>query len=629
MSYHYSQEARVRISAFEQQYLTDFIEEVPHSYRKSCYNRLSAIDGFRSGSPAEFKAKQKRLISHLLHPQGGAKGETDWKTFANFWVAWARHHLHSDFPAGDKLPSADGAGPLFLSDLAERFPDAPRETVERLMAFSGFADNDDSQIVLGKFRPASTVARDRLLDALPSRVGMIEDSIEVLQVDTEEAAAAIGSISSKVEHLIEEVRDVSDRAAQSTNDLVELQALTKRLLATNEQLVSTLRALQENAQHADATAEAADEHARSLREAVEALAGRADGWDETAAQLVAIGDQLGALTAREKAWVETTEAVARLSERLEAMQSNLGVERNNTAPASQIRLFESEAQGPVVEIRSVETACELISINLQACGVVKGAAQTVARQILAALAAGQLVQFSGSLADVAADAAAAAVGGPIYHEWRVPVGLMSDEAAAECLDLVGDTSDCLALKGANRSAFEVYGYAVRDAITRRQLGLPAYPRLALIASWAQGPAAFPDGGTLAELGPVFDTDMLPMRGVTSRVIGLKYGHLTCDSWDQLEGFASDISGSLVSELKALIKEADFQPGNLWKRSAERGYLRLRAAPGGSEAEDLHAMLMHWALPWAKATGGPIADLTRLAEQIMAQYQVETAALEGA
>lgn len=629
MSYHYRQEARVRISAFEQQYLTDFIEEVPHSYRKSSYSRLSAIDGFRSGSPAEFKAKQKRLISHLLHPQGGAKGETDWKAFANLWVAWARHHLHSDFPAGDKLPPADDAAPLFLADLVERFPDVPRETVERLMVFSGFADHDDSQMVLGKFRPASTVARDRLLDALPNRVGMIEDSIEVLQADTEEAAAAIESLRSKVEHLIQDLSDVRDRAAHSMNDLVELHTLTERLLVADEQLVSTLRELQENAQHAEVTAKAADERMRSLREAVEVLAGRADGWDEAAAQLVSIGDQLGVLIAREKAWAETTEAVARLSERQEAMQSNLGTAHKNTALTSQIRLFESEAQGPVIEIHSVETACELISNNLQACGVVKGAAQIIARQVLAALAAGQLIQFSGSLADVAADAAAAAVGGSICHEWRVPVGLVSDEAATECLDLVGDTTDCLVLKGANRSAFEVYGYAVRDGITRRQLGLPTYPRLALIASWAQGPAAFPDGGTLAELGPVFDTDMLPMRGVTSRLISLKYGHLTCDSWDQLEGFASDISGGPVSELKALIKEADFQPGNLWKRCAERVYLRLRAAPGGSETEDLHAMLMHWALPWAKADGGPIADLTRLADQIMAQHQIETADLEDA
>ncbi|AJP52374.1 hypothetical protein ACEK06_14405 [Pseudomonas brenneri] len=629
MSYYYSQEARVRISAFEQQYLTDFIEEVPHSYRKSAYNRLSAIDGFRSGSPADFKAKQKRLISHLLHPQGGAKGEADWKTFANFWVAWARHHLDSDFPAGDKLLPANDAGPLFLTGLAERFPDAPRETVERLIVFSGFADHDESQTVLGKFRPASTVARDRLLDALPKRVDTIEDSIKILQADTEQAAETIESLRSKIENLMQDVGDVSERAAQSTNDLFELHAMADHLLAADERLVSTLRALQENAQRADAAAEAADGNARSLREAVEVLAGRADGWDEAAAHLGAIEDQLGAITAREKTWLGTTEAVAGLSDRLEALQSNLGRVRNSTAPTSQVRLFEAEAQGPVVEIRSVETACELISINLQACGIVKGAAQTVARQALAALAAGQLIQFSGSLADMATDAAAAAVGGLIYHEWRVPVGLVSDEAAAECLDMVGDTSGCLALKGANRSAFEVYGYAVRDAITRRQLGMPAYPRLALIASWAQGPAAFPDGGTLAELGPVFDTDALPMRGVTSRTLSLKYGHLTCDAWDQLEGFASDISGSLVSELKALFEEAHFQPGNLWTRCAERAYLRLRASLGASETEDLHAMLKHWALPWAKATGCPIDDLTRVAEQVMSQHQVETSGFEGA
>ena len=148
MSYYYSQEARVRISAFDQQSLTEFIEEVPHSYRKSCYDRMTAIDGFRSGTPTDFKAKQKRLISHLLHPLGGQKSEADWKAFANFWVEWARNHLHKDFPAGDKLPPANDAGPLFLAKLVERFPDAPRETVERLIAFSGFADHADTQTEL-------------------------------------------------------------------------------------------------------------------------------------------------------------------------------------------------------------------------------------------------------------------------------------------------------------------------------------------------------------------------------------------------------------------------------------------------------------------------------------------------
>lgn len=628
MSYYYSQEARVRISAFEQQQLTEFIEDVPYSFRKSCYNSLSAIDGFRSGSPEEFKAKQKRLIGHLLHPQGGQKGEADWKVFANLWMAWAKKYLHSDFPAGDRLPPSSDAGPVFLTGLAARFPDTPRETVERLIAFSGFADHADTQTSLGRFRPASTVARDRLLDALPDRVGTIEDTVKILEAATEDAGLQIESLGAKFDNLAQDSRAVSERATQSTHDLVELRELADRLLTADEQFASTLRALEENAERASAAAEVADDRARSLRQMVEALSGRAGAWDEAAVHISAIDNLLGPIIARETAWVETTEAIARLSDRLEALQANFGKVRSDTAPASRVRLFEVDPQGPLVEIVSVETACDLISINLQACGIVKGAALAVARQVMAALAAGQLVQFAGSLADVATDAVAAGVGGPTYHEWRVPVGLVSDEAAAECLEMVGDASGCLVLKGANRSAFEVYGSAIRDVITRRQLAMSVYPRLALVASWVQGPAAFPDGGPLAELGPVFNTDALPMRGVSSRLISLKYGHLTCDSWGQLEGFASDVPSTLVLELKALIEETGFQPGNLWMRCAERAYLRLRAVNGASEEEDLHAMVMQWALPWAKAAGSPINDLTRVAEQIMAQRLAEKSNFEG-
>jgi hypothetical protein len=629
MSYYYSQEARARISMFDQQSLTEFFEEVPHSYRKSSYDRMTAIDGFRSGTPTDFKPKQKRLISHLLHPLGGQKSEADWKAFANFWVEWARYHLHKDFPAGDKLPPANDAGPLFLAKLFERFPDAPRETVERLITFSGFADHADTQTELSKFRTAAIVARDRLFEALPDRVGALEDSVESLEVTTDAFVEQFNALRLKDDNLAEELGDVSERATESTRDLAEIRALTERLLAADEQLVLTVRALEENAIRAGSSAEAAQDNFRSLSEAVKVLSDRSGAWDEMATHLSAIENRLKPITARETAWIETTEAVARLSERLETLQSSVGTERSESPPVSQVRLFEAEPQGPLVEILSVETACDLISSNLQACGVVKGAALTVARQIIAALAAGQLIQFTGSLADVVADALAAAVGGSTYHEWRVPVGLVSDEAAAECLEIVGETSGCLALKGANRSAFEVYGSAIREVITRRQLAMSVYPRLALVASWALGPAAFPDGGTLAELGPVFDTDVLPMRGVNSRLINLKYGHLAQESWDQLEGFDSGMSGALVAELEGLLDEAGFQPGNLWRRCAGRAYLRLRTAAGGSEEGDLYALLTAWALPWAKSTDGPFEDLARLAEQLMAQHQAETSHFEGA
>lgn len=79
--------------------------------------------------------------------------------------------------------------------------------------------------------------------------------------------------------------------------------------------------------------------------------------------------------------------------------------------------------------------------------VVKNDANRYARHILAAVISGQLIQFKGSTADLIADAVAAAIGGAIFHEWRVPVGLLSENAAADCLEVVYESSGCLLLKG--------------------------------------------------------------------------------------------------------------------------------------------------------------------------------------
>ena len=104
MSYLYSQEARERISALGTMMITEFIEEVPHAFRKSFFDRQASIPGFRRGSPPEFKEKQRRLIGHLAHPQPGHKSEADWQAFASLWVAWAKSRLDSAFPTADTSP---------------------------------------------------------------------------------------------------------------------------------------------------------------------------------------------------------------------------------------------------------------------------------------------------------------------------------------------------------------------------------------------------------------------------------------------------------------------------------------------------------------------------------------------
>ncbi|SET80840.1 hypothetical protein [Pseudomonas graminis] len=630
MSYQYGQEARERISAFGLAKIAEFIEEVPHTYRKNYYDRQPPISGFRRSSPPEFKEKQRRLIGHILHPQSGQKGDADWKTFANFWVAWAINRLGEDFPAGDRsAPQADAA-PIFIETMANKFPDAPREILERLIAFSGFADHADTQAALGRFRPESTLARDRMIDGLPGRLDKIEGYFEIAETAAEEVAEHIELLESAMSSLLKNVEDVSVRIQGAVSEAADLRAEFNTSAELTEQLAEAVQALDYVGRKNTEALASTDDRVELATQKLNALSDQATIWDEASTQVLELKGLVDQINLQAPDWAQSAEAVAVLSERMESLQTNLNKLGSGSGHGQQqVRLLEVEAQGPIVEIRTVENACELIACNLQASGIVKGAAISVARVVVAGLASGQMIQFSGSLADFVADAVAAAVGGPTFHEWRVPVGLISEEAASDCFDEAAGTSGCLLLKGANRSAFEIYGTAIRDVVTRRQLSIATNHSLALISSWAQGPAAFPDGGTLAELGPVINTDSLQMRGVSSRLPSLKYGCLRSKSWDQLEGFSNETPSSLIPDLQELLDESSFNPGNLWTRSAYRAYLQLRSTPGGSEGGDLHSMLMFWACPWAKTSGGPFENIAAVAERILAQQQAESSHLEDA
>ncbi|SFU19449.1 hypothetical protein [Pseudomonas marincola] len=622
MSYQYSQEARDRISAFGQIAITEFIEEIPHGIRKIFYDHQPAIQGFRRGSPPEFKEKQKRLVGHLIHTQPGQKGAADWSTFAKLWEAWGKNRLGATFPASDISSDTPDAGPVFLTGLAELFPDAARENLERLLDFSGFADSPETQVALGRFRPASTLARDLMIDALPGRLHKIEGYFDIAEASAEEVAERIDKLESETDTLAKGIADVVLSVEKSQGDVKEFRAALERIAERASGLENVVDALGDARQKTKEGIAAADARADQFQHSLEALTEQSRAWDKTQAEVPALKQSIDALCAQELEWNHAVAAVSHLADRIDILEAAIAKGSNGTPTKPQVRLFEVESPGPIVEIQSVKGACELIACNLQACGIMKGAAIATARQILAALSAGQMVHFSGSISDLVADAVAAAIGGQTFHEWRVPVGLVSDDAAIDCLEVVSETSGCLLMKGANRSAFEVYGTAIRDVVTRRQFSLPSFHRLSLIAAWTQGPATFPDGGTLAEIGPVFDTDNFSMRGVSAKVPELKFGHLVRNSWDQIDGFDDDSPRALVSELKDLIEESSFVPGNLWKRMADRAYSRLRTIPGGSSEEDLHSVLTLWALPWAKAAAGPVEDIARIAGRMLAELQAE-------
>jgi len=622
MSYQFSQEAKERISALGQAAVVDFIDEIPLDLRRVVYDRLPRIQGFRPGTPAELKEKQKRLIGHLIHPQSSQT--SDWKSFALLWEAWARQRFGKTFPKGDNSESTLGATTNFLKVLANNFPGAAREDMERLFIFSGFPDHPETVEMLERFRPASSLARDQMIDELPVRLGEVDSRLDATEVATADAVDRIRWLEVNSSSLARNMEDVAGEINRSTNAITELQVALNAESARSETIEKAIDTLDITGKKLAEVAIASEARTDLLEQRIRELVACGDGWDGLAGEVAAIKMAVAGLTTREVDWTGAAEVIGVLTERVAALERILV--GNNSGPVTRprVRLIENNPEGPLFEILSVGTACATIASNLLAVGVTKGAAVSLARQTVAALIAGQMIQFSGSLADMAADAVAAAIGGPAYHEWRVPVGLVSDEAASDCVEVVSESSGCLLLKGANLSAFEVYGAAVRDIVMRRQFAASSNGRLALIASWAQGPAAFPNGGTLAELGPVFDTDTLPMRGVSAKLPQLTFGSLMKEAWGGLDGLDSNASEPAAGELGELLTAVGFEGGRLWKRIANHVYAILRAMPGGSPEADLHSLLVSWAIPWAKATGGPAEEIARIADHELPERRAEAA-----
>jgi hypothetical protein len=627
MSYQYGQDARSRISALGQAKLSDFIDEVPVGIRKAFYDLQSPISGFRKGSEPEFKKQQERLIKRLIQQQTGPKGEADWRTFASFWEGWAICQLKGAFPKDANFPFSPESGAEFLRVLVEHLPDTSRELSEQIFRFSGFDYHPDAMAELDRFYPAKVLTRNKLIDDLPPRLEKLEAGIGAIEKEQHDAVVQVTQLASDLMALSKIAELSASSARDFKGDLERLRVGFDEFSIDLEQLRSTLAAREEASREHSATILNFEQRIEALGRALEAMPENAGKWVESSSAISALRDAVAQQRHRESTWTAVVESVDAIKHQMDSLALEASNQPSPGPARVGARILVTESQETPVEIRSVEDVCAIIANNLQACGVLASLSETLARQIIAGLASGQIVQFRGSLGDLVADSVLSAISGSVFHEWRIPVGLTSDEIAAECLDTIAEGSCGLILKGVNRSAFEVYGTAIRDLVVRRQYSNWEFQQLVLVASWSDGAATFPDGGMIAELGPVFDTDTFSMRSSAAKLPPLKFGQLVSVSWDQLLGELT-LPHHLIKELKDRLRPTGFSPGSLWWRVAERALIRLCSVPGATDAQNLHALITLWALPWAKASTGTSNDVDQLAVQVWEEVTRDVEQLEA-
>jgi len=621
MSYQYSQEAKERITKLGQSELVNFIDEVPPGLRRQVYSCMPKIQGFRVGHPIELKEKQKRLTGYLFQKHSSSEEVYAWKSFALFWKFWAEEHIGKPFLECDNIEATANSGSTFIRELAEKFPKVSREIIERLFIFSGFADGPEVTAALGLFRPATVLARDNVVDALPIRLDELEERIEFAEMIVEDSNNSIKRLESTTGSLSVElkksIRDINHNL-KIINEIQDLLNTKTKKTDALTQDVDEIHAFKNDINHAiEAIKLKIDAYTLTLDE----YSSREKVLDSIAKEISDLRASFTVICEKENEWGDSDgeNNYKDLYERIDVLEKKEAKIDYNLITSQYAKFNEIKPLEPYENISSYNSAFDIVASNLQAVGLIKGCSFTVARLTLAAFISGQIVQFCGSLADIVADAIATAIGAPAYHEWRVPVGLISDSAAFDFIESVAGSSHCLILKGANLSAFEIYGTAIRDIVVQRQLYSTNYDHLALIATWKHGPAVFPDGGMLAELGPVIDTDTLRMRGISASLPKLNSGGIAKEQWAKIEGLKSDSASASIDELRELLDEAGFDGGNLWRRMIYRYYTSLMRMPDGNHIDDLHSVLSFYTLPWARIKGGPIKEIADIVARELKEH----------
>ncbi|WP_411066716.1 hypothetical protein [Vibrio alginolyticus] len=619
MNYEFSNAAKERIGSLAQAEITSFIEELPQSILRVVFKALPKVDGFRRNSIAEFKEKQKRLIMHLTRYER-SKVNPGWTVFGKIWELWAKENLGIDLPEVDENLDDVQKALYFFNKLSENYPNLSQEDADKLYKFSGFVTCEQVNSLISSFKKKADIKRDQMVMELPLRLSELESTVKKIESSCREFEAL--HLESEVE--FDSIEEKLGRVKAISEETTEVLRVTSLISSDNEQSLREVEGrldsvgiLQNKLDHSLSVLSDAN---TSLERRMESIEGELKRQSQRTTEIDTISVAIEGLESRIDN-LDQIDDFVNVRSRLDEMFSKISqldlrcegedVPKTSTqAIPSGMKL--KKLADETVNLSSISEAYEAIAANLHVVGFTKSETKSLSRKILAGILSGQIIQFSGSLADLACDAVSAAISGSKVLEWSIPVGLVDSISSEKFISSSAKTEVyCAVIKGVNLSAFEVYGAPIREEVIRRQCFLSSSSRTFFLATVKQGPAVFPDGGSITEIGPLFNTDELRIRLTPPRSNKFIFGKLDYEA--MLDEADRNVSSN-QEDLDELIEDTGFHGGNLWARCVSRAYKALRSVPGGNEESDLHAILLNWALPWAIASGNKTDGIERALER---------------
>jgi len=589
MTFAYAVGAKKRISQLGAKEIIAFLEEVPLQHRKTAFSGLRPISGFRKNEPTELKKRIENFGTSLA--QSHRATERDWSILGEVWNGWGQYTFAGRIgSAFKKYREEKSSLQSFLRDITgdEDEIDVAMEDIERIFLFSPFDSMDEAGDALSMVPTRKELERSRKIAKIPSDITELRKTVSSVVSDLEQVKKTLScGNSSAVEAFRGEVNSLK----------IDIEKFEKRCLLIEELSVSQHKALNK----------ATDISSRSnemLARKIAANEVQTSSIEKSSAEISASFKAMEGVVKSLQKTVGEQDKERGHRKTADSDQSAAGV----IAKAIGMEVNRSPTSEPLVEIANARELLNALVNNYVAIGVAESAARKNAIAVTVAVMSGQFVQFSGSLADTIADATLLAVSGESHLVWNVPAGLCDSELTSAIVRKAVDPKQPmrgLLLRGLNKSAFDVYGYDIRNVLVNRLMGIgQRHLGLTLVATWLDGSSSLPERDSLAELGPMIDTNALvwtKSKGQLARYVS------PVDGWDPLSEKKSNERD--LSELSNQVSELPIYKSELWRRGVRYAVKSLSSFPDLDDTAATETLLLNWVFPWAIVHNIPNFDIT--------------------
>lgn len=600
-------EKRKLIAARAESEILAFFAEISEQHLKRV--GLPKVTGF-TGRPGELRQKVKTLVSALCLDKDGADSRI-WASMMHSLVAWVQ-----SYPALNNVLEGIDNEADFSKDgrVQEGNTAVDIECIEALVKAALDGHLDASKVFrfyeFGFFLPDPRI--DELLTKLRSVSRTEPETSEIESVESKRLTDQITKFGSQINELAEYLTQVGETQKSNREELdEEVSKLKKELIDIKDEFGKHITDVKARL---DARSET-----KSLK-SLEDLVSRLTKTQSDLASLAAgSAKQIEKLKQEFVVLRKSYEGALEDQRRnFEELSANLKAEFSEVSILPRITVHQNKYTQSKEITKSSDELFSLLLDNLSGAGLKAEDALVIARDLLAAVFAGQMPIFKGSLASVLAEAAAASIATERQLTYRVPFGTADHLSLQEHFRINAKERvrniTLIIIDGINNVAFEQVGSEVQQFVLGNQ-GLESDKRspVVVLGVAKSGPSSLPISSELASLGPVFDTDNYGWGGMERPGVQ-RFGEIKIENWDRMLKSTVEI-GAVPHFMLETTQHFQLDSCAAWARTITEGFRRLWALPSDGLDSQV-SLISHWIVPYLHAAGVPPGEMAAFLSERM-------------